>query len=142
MKAALKEAKKASKINEVPVGAVIVYNGKIIGKGYNKNITLKDPSAHAEIIAIRRAAKKLKNYRLNGSKLYVTIEPCAMCAGASVLSRFSEIIFGAYDLKAGACGSVFNVANNKKLNHRIKITGGVLNKECAVLLQKFFKKRR
>src|SRR3989339_795866 len=110
LKEALKEAKKAEKFSEVPVGAVIVFNDKIIARGYNKNITSNDPTAHAEIVALRKAAKKLNNYRLNGCSIYVTIEPCPMCAGALVWARVSEVIFGAYDLKAGACGSVVNIA--------------------------------
>ncbi|MCX5781940.1 MAG: tRNA adenosine(34) deaminase TadA [Elusimicrobia bacterium] len=142
LKEAVKEAKLSEKKGEVPIGAVIVLDNKIIGRGYNQSITLNDPSAHAEIIALKSAAKKLKNYRLIGSKIYVTIEPCAMCAGALVWARVSEIIFGVYDKKAGACGSIFNIANNKKLNHRIKIKAGVLKKECGSLIKKFFQKKR
>jgi len=139
---AIKEAGKAEKLGEVPVGAVITLNKKIIARGYNRNITSNDPTAHAEIVALRKAAGKLGNYRLNGCKLYVTIEPCPMCAGALVWARVSEIIFGAYDPKAGACGSVLNVVNNRKLNHKIKTTGGVLEKECRTLIQKFFRNKR
>ena len=139
---ALKEAKKAYKKGEVPVGAVVVLNNKIISRGHNTNIILNDISAHAEIQALRKASEKLKNYRLNDCKLYVTLEPCSMCAGALVLARVSAIIFGAYDPKTGACGSVFNIADNKKLNHRIKLTGGVLEKACAGLLKDFFKSKR
>jgi tRNA(adenine34) deaminase len=139
---ALKEAKKALKKDEVPVGAVVVLAGKIIGKGHNENISLNDPTAHAEIQAIRQAALKLKNYRLNGCKLYVTVEPCAMCAGAMVWARVSEIIYGAPDVKAGACGSVFNIVSNKKLNHRIKVMDNVLEKQCRETIQKFFRKKR
>jgi tRNA(adenine34) deaminase len=139
---ALKEAKKAGKKGEVPVGAIVVLNNKVIGRGYNRNISLNDASAHAEIQALRKASGKLKNYRLNSSKLYVTLEPCSMCAGALVLARVSEIIFGAHDPKTGACGSVFNLADNKKLNHRIKLTGGVLESECSSLLKKFFEEKR
>jgi tRNA(adenine34) deaminase len=142
LKEAIKEAKLSEKKGEVPVGAVIVLNNKIIGRGHNQSITLNDPSAHAEIIALKSAAKKLKNYRLIGSKIYVTIEPCAMCAGALVWARVSEIVFGAYDKKAGACGSIFNIVNNKKLNHRIKIKSGILKKECGSLIQNFFQKKR
>ena len=142
IKEALKQADKAQKKDEVPVGAVLVHKGKIVARGHNRNIELNDPTAHAEIIAIREACKKLKNHRLNGCKLYVTLEPCAMCAGALVLARASEIIFGAYDPKTGACGSVFNIADNKKLNHRIKVTGGVLEKYCSSLLKKFFRSKR
>ena len=142
LKEALKEARAARKKGEVPVGAVLVLKNKVIGRGHNKSITHNDPTAHAEIIALRAASTKISNYRLNGSKIYVTVEPCPMCAGALVWARVSEIIFGAHDKKAGACGSLFNIANNKKLNHRIKITGGVLEKDCRSLIQKFFRKKR
>ena len=142
LREALKEAKKARYKGEVPVGAVLVLKNKIIGRGHNKSITLKDPTAHAEIIALRAASKRSGNYRLNGSKMYVTIEPCPMCAGALVWARVSEIIFGAYDKKAGACGTLFDIANNKQLNHRIKIRGGILEKECRTMIQKFFIKKR
>ena len=142
IKEAIKEAKKAQKSDEVPVGAVIAFNDKIIARGHNESITSNDPSAHAEIAAIRNAAKTLKNYRLDGCKLYVTIEPCPMCAGALIWARISELVFGAYDAKAGACGSVINFLNNKKFNHRIKITGGVLENECRFLMQRFFKNKR
>jgi tRNA(adenine34) deaminase len=142
---ALKEACKAQKIMEVPVGAVIVRNNKIITKGFNKCITLSDPTAHAEIIALRKAAKKLNNYRLNDCSVYVTIEPCSMCAGALVNARIKRIIFGAFDLKAGACKSAFKIAGSKKLNHQIEISGGkekYLSIECATLIQNFFKTKR
>ncbi len=142
MKDAINEAQKALKKHEVPVGAVVVLNNKIIGRGYNKPIGTDDPTAHAEIIALRKAAKKLKNYRLPNTILYVTIEPCAMCAGSLVLARVKEIIFGAKDAKAGACGSVINIAESKKLNHQIKITSGVLEEECKKIIQDFFKSKR
>lgn len=142
LREALKEARKAEVLGEVPVGAVIVCNDRIIGRGHNLSITKSDPTAHAEIIALRKASKKLKNYRLSGCKLYVTIEPCAMCAGALVWARVAEIIFGASDPKAGACGSVLNIVYNKQLNHRIKTTGGLLEHECRSLIQNFFKNRR
>jgi len=142
IKAALIEARKAQKLGEVPVGAVITYNDRIIARGFNKSITSNDPSAHAEIVASRNAAKKLKNYRLDGCKIYVTIEPCAMCAGALVWARVSELVFGAWDAKAGACGSVVNIVNNKKLNHRVREKGGVLEKECRSLIQNFFRNKR
>jgi len=142
LKEAIKEAKKAAKIDEVPVGAVVVCDNRIIGRGYNQNIKLNDPTAHAEVAAIKKAAKHLGNYRLNNCKIYVTIEPCAMCAGAIVWARISEVIFGAYDEKAGACGSIFNVVENKKLNHRAKVVSGILEKECRALLQDFFRKKR
>lgn len=142
MKEALKEARKAEAKGEVPVGAVVVKDGKIVGRGYNRNIIDKDPSAHAEIAALRKTAEKLKNYRLNGCKIYVTIEPCPMCAGALLWARVSEIIYAAKDIKAGACGSVINIASSKKFNHRIKVTGGVLEEECRTLIQNFFREKR
>ena len=117
MREALKEARKAGKTGEVPVGAVAVCGGKIIGRGRNSSISDSDPTAHAEVVAVRKAAQKLGNYRLNGCKIYATIEPCAMCAGMLVWARVSEIIYGARDPKAGACGSVLNVISNKKFNH-------------------------
>ena len=129
-------------MGEVPVGAVIVKDNKIIAKGYNRCIADKDPSAHAEIIALRKAGKREKNYRLNGCSVYVTIEPCPMCAGALVHARVSDIFFGAFDKKAGACGSVFKVSNSKKLNHRINTKSGILKDECASIIKKFFEKKR
>jgi len=139
---ALKEAEKALEKDEVPVGAVIVHGGKIIARAHNQNVLLKDPTAHAEMVAITEATAALKTERLLESKLYVTIEPCAMCAGALVLARVKRIIFGAEDPKAGACGSVLNVAHHKKLNHRIPMTSGVLEKECRSLIQEFFRRKR
>jgi tRNA(adenine34) deaminase len=145
MAQALKEANRAYKNNEVPVGAVIVKDGKIISKGFNKCISMLDPTAHAEIVALRKAAKKLQNYRLNECYLYVTIEPCVMCAGALVNARVKKIVFGSFDKKTGACKSVFKIGNNKKLNHQIEIVGGqeeYLSLECSSILRKFFKERR
>lgn len=142
MQKALECALLAEKKGEVPIGAVIVKNGKIIAKGYNRCIMDNDPTAHAEIIALRKAAKKLKNYRLNGCHIYVTIEPCSMCAGALVNARIEKIFFGAFDKKAGACKSVFKIAKSKKLNHKIEFTGGIMEKECAAIIQKFFKNKR
>ncbi|MCB4792287.1 MAG: tRNA adenosine(34) deaminase TadA [Elusimicrobia bacterium] len=142
IKEALKEANKAQKRDEVPIGAVLVSKGKVVARGHNRNIGLNDPTAHAEINVIRKACKRLGNYRLADCKLYVTVEPCPMCAGALVWSRIKEVIFGAYDKKAGACGSVFNIANSKKLNHKIKVTGGILEKECRSLIQNFFRSKR
>ena len=139
---ALKEAQKALEKDEVPVGAVIVHEGKVIARAHNQNILLKDPTAHAEMVAITDAASYLQNERLLKADLYVTIEPCAMCAGALVLARVGRIIFGAKDLKAGACGSILNIAHHKSLNHRITVSGGVLESECRSLLQEFFKKKR
>ncbi len=142
MSEALKEAELALKEDEVPVGAVIVKDGKIIARGHNQVERLKDPTAHAEIIAITCAANFLGIKWLNGATLYVTIEPCSMCAGALVLSRISNIYFGARDPKTGACGSVINIVNNKKLNHRIKVHSGLLKERCSLLLKDFFKKKR
>ena len=142
MKEALKEARKAALNNEVPVGAVVVNDGKIIGRGHNRPVSLADPTAHAEIIALRRAAKKLGNYRLPGIDMYVTIEPCSMCAGAMVQARIARLYFGAKDPKAGAAGSVLNLTSNKKLNHRIKVQGGILAEECREIIQGFFKAKR
>ena len=139
---ALKEAKKAFQEDEVPVGAVIVYKNRIIARGYNQVERLKDPTAHAEMIALTSAANYLGTKWLNGSTLYVTIEPCSMCAGALVLARIKKICFGAKDPKTGACGSVINIVNNKKLNHRIEVNGGLLEKDCGQLLKEFFKKKR
>ncbi|MDR0617597.1 MAG: tRNA adenosine(34) deaminase TadA [Endomicrobium sp.] len=145
MAQALKEAYKAYKCNEVPVGAVIVKYGKIVSRGFNKCISTLDPTAHAEIVALRKSAKKLQNYRLNDCCIYVTIEPCVMCTGALVNARIKKIVFGAFDIKTGACKSIFEIANNKKLNHQVKIVGGKeqhLSLECANILCNFFKERR
>jgi len=142
MQEALKEAQKAFAEEEVPVGSVIVYQGKIIARGHNQIEHLKDPTAHAEIIAITSAANYLGTKWLNGASLYVTIEPCSMCAGALVLARIKNLYFGASDPKTGACGSIVNIANHKKLNHRIKVTQGILESECSSLLKEFFKQKR
>jgi tRNA(adenine34) deaminase len=142
MAEALKEAQQAFAEDEVPVGAVIVSSGKIIGRGHNQIERLKDPTAHAEIIAITSAANCLGTKWLNQASLYVTIEPCAMCAGALVLARIKNLFFGAKDPKTGACGSVVNIVNHKKLNHRIKVSKGILELECSSLLKEFFKQKR
>jgi tRNA(adenine34) deaminase len=142
MSEALKEARKALAEDEVPVGAVVTYQGRIIARGHNQIERLKDPTAHAEMLVLTSAASFLQAKWLNQASLYVTIEPCAMCAGALVLARIKELYFGASDPKAGACGSVVNIVNHKKLNHRIKIKGGILEEECGVLLSEFFKKKR
>ena len=142
MREALKEANQALERDEVPVGAVIVYKDRIIARAHNQILTLKDPTAHAEMIAITQAADYLNNERLINCSLYVTIESCSMCAGAAVLARIKRIIYGADDSKSGACGSILNIADNRKLNHRIKITRGVLQEDCALLLKEFFKKKR
>ena len=142
MQEALKEARKAFDEDEVPVGAVIVNDGKIIARGHNQVERLKDPTAHAEMLAITCAANTLSTKWLNEASLYVTIEPCSMCAGALVLARIKNVYFGALDPKTGACGSVTNIANHKKLNHRIKVKGGILQEECGSLLKEFFRKKR
>ncbi len=142
MKLALELAKKAELKDEVPVGAVIVHKDKIIARGHNQIERLNDPTAHAEIIAITSAANCLGTKWLNEADLYVTIEPCSMCAGALVLARVKHIYFGASDPKTGACGSVINISNHRKLNHRIKVTKGILEKECGAILKEFFRKKR
>ena len=142
MSEALKEAQKAFDSDEVPVGAVIVHEGRIIARAYNQIKLLKDPTAHAEMIAITQAASYLASERLINTVMYATIEPCSMCAGALVLARVKRLVYGAQDPRTGACGSVFNVTNSRKLNHRIKVTKGVLEKECAGLLKEFFRKKR
>jgi len=142
MRRALREAQKADSRGEVPVGAVVVLNDKIIARGHNRPLGLSDPSAHAEILALRRAAKRLGNYRLKGCDLYVTIEPCAMCAGAIIQARLRRVVYGTADPKAGACGSALAVLNHPKVNHRVELVSGVLAVECAGILREFFRKRR
>ena len=141
MRIALAEAGKGALLGEVPVGAVVVFKDKEISRAHNKPITLIDPTAHAEMIAIRKAAVTQKNYRLNGCSLYVTIEPCAMCLGACIHARIERIVFGAVDPKSGAVGSVFTFPK-EKFNHKIEIIGGILEDECGKILKDFFKKRR
>ena len=142
MAEALNEAKAAERCGEVPVGAVVVKDGVIIGRGRNATEAHKDPTAHAEIIAIREAAATLGGWRLPGAQLYVTLEPCAMCAGAIVLARIEKVWIGTPDPKSGACGSVFNIIQEQKLNHRAQIETGLLEQECAQLMKAFFKERR
>lgn len=142
MRAARTEAALAASAGEVPVGAVVVRNDEIIAAGLNRPIQDADPTAHAEIVAIRAAAQALGNYRLPGTTIYVTLEPCAMCVGAMLQARVSRLVFGAYDEKAGAAGSVVDLADNRRLNHRIEVNGGLQQEECADLLQKFFESRR
>ena len=142
MKIALDEAYKAYSIGEVPVGAIIVKNQKVIASGYNMRETLKDPTAHAEIIAIKKASEYLGGWRLIDCTMYVTIEPCAMCAGAIVNSRIGRIVIGAKDPKMGACGSVVNIAQNPSFNHRADITWGIMEKECSEIMKDFFRKLR
>ncbi|MFH1492842.1 MAG: tRNA adenosine(34) deaminase TadA [Candidatus Omnitrophota bacterium] len=142
MHQALREAKKASGHEDVPVGALIVYEDKIISRACNQVELLHDPTAHAEMIALTAATNFFKAKWLKKCSMYVTIEPCSMCAGALVLARIKEVFFGAADPKAGACGSALNIANNSKLNHRIKVKSGILSQDCAALLQEFFRKQR
>ena len=142
MQEALNEAGKAFAEDEVPVGAVIVYKGKIIARGHNQVERLKDPTAHAEMLTLTSATNYLGNKWLSEASIYVTIEPCSMCMGALVLARIRNLYFGAKDPKTGACGSVVNIANHKKLNHRIKFKSGILKEECSSLLKEFFKKKR
>ena len=142
MQLALREAALAAGAGEVPVGAVVVRNGDLIGKGYNQPVATSDPTAHAEIVALRAAALCEKNYRLNGVHLYVTLEPCAMCIGAMLHARVGRLVFGAYDSKAGAAGSVLDLANNRLLNHRMEVNGGLMREDCAEILKKFFDSRR
>jgi len=142
MSEAIKEAEKAFEEDEVPVGCVIVYQRKIIARAHNQVERLRDPTAHAEMLALTSATSYLNSKWLNECSIYVTIEPCSMCAGALVLVRIKNIIFGASDPKAGACGSVLNIANHKRLNHRIKVKSGILEQECSSLLKEFFKNKR
>jgi tRNA(adenine34) deaminase len=142
MAEALKEAMKAFEADEVPVGAVIVHKGMVIGRAHNQIKMLKDPTAHAEMIAITQAAAHLQNERLLDVTLYATLEPCPMCAGAMVLGRVKRLVYGAEDPKTGASGSVVDITRNRKLNHRIEVTKGVLEADCAALLKEFFTRKR
>jgi len=142
MRRALELAARAGEDGEVPVGAVLVLDGEAVGEGGNRPIIDHDPSAHAEVLALRAAAALLANYRLPGTTLYVTLEPCVMCAGAIIHARVRRVVYGARDPKGGAAGSVFNVLNSNRLNHRVEIAGGVLEEDCACLLQDFFRQRR
>lgn len=139
---ALRLAMRAQAEGEVPVGAVLIMDGKVIGEGWNRPIASHDPTAHAEILALRAGARQLENYRLNEATLYVTLEPCAMCAGAMVHARIRRLVFGAYDLKADAAGSVLNILNSPSLNHRVRYEGGVMAEQCGQLLTDFFRSRR
>lgn len=142
MEQALQEAHLAAEIEEVPVGAVIVRDGEIIGRGHNRTRIDKDPTAHAEMIAIREAAEHLGGWILEGCTMYVTLEPCSMCAGAAVWSRLDRLVMGAMDPKAGACGSVFNIPQEEALNHYIEIETGIMEEECSTILSDFFKDLR
>jgi len=142
MREALSEARKAEAEGEVPVGAVVLLNEKIIGRGHNSSIQLHDPTAHAEIVALRQAAHNISNYRMPGSVLIVTIEPCIMCVGALIQARVEKVIYGAADSKAGAIQSRFQLADGTQLNHRITATSGILEEECGAILKSFFEARR
>lgn len=142
MQEALKEAKQALKEDEVPVGAVIVYENRIIARAHNQVEKLADPTAHAEMIAITQASNYLKSKWLLGSRIYVTMEPCPMCAGALVLARIKSLFYGADDPKAGAAGSVVDILNHRGLNHRVEVKKGILEEEASLLLREFFKKKR
>lgn len=142
MNDALREAKKSFDKDEVPVGAVIVHKGIVIARAHNQIKLLKDPTAHAEMIAITQAANFLQNERLIGCSIYVTIEPCSMCAGAMILARIEELVYAADDPKTGACGSVEDIINNKKLNHKVKVKKGILEREAGSLLKEFFRTKR
>ena len=142
MESALREAEQALKRKEVPIGAVIVQERRIVGKGYNQIESLQDPTAHAEMIAITAASSYLGSRRFEGCTLYVTLEPCAMCAGAIVLARIPRVVFGASDPKAGACGTLYNLVQDERLNHRAELIPGILEPQCAGLLKEFFQKVR
>jgi tRNA(adenine34) deaminase len=142
MQAALTEARAAAEAGEVPIGAVVVLEGSIVARGQNRVLRDVDPTAHAEIIAMRAAATTLGNYRLNGCTLYVTLEPCAMCAGAMIHARIDRLVFAASDPKAGACGSVLSVLNHSQLNHQMQVEQGIAAEEAAELLRGFFRERR
>ena len=139
MMAAIEEAGKAAAIGEVPIGAVVVRNGEIVGRGYNLRETQKDPTLHAEMIAIREASEKLGGWRLIGCTLYVTLEPCPMCAGAIVQSRIEQVVYGARDPKAGCAGTLMNLLEEPRFNHQVPVKEGVLAEECAQLLKDFFR---
>ena len=142
MKIAIENAKIAEENGDVPIGAVIVYKDQIIGKAYNQRQQLNDPTAHAEIIALTQAAGYLESWRLNGCTIYVTLEPCPMCAGALVLARIDRLVYGCDDPKTGAVKSLYNIVQDERLNHRLEVTAGVLADKCSEQLQKFFAKRR
>jgi len=142
MKLAIEQAQIAEENGDVPIGAVIVYKSQIIGKAYNQRELLKDPTAHAEIIALTQAAAFLESWRLNGCTMYVTLEPCPMCAGALVLARMDRLVYGCDDPKTGACKSLYNIVQDERLNHKLEVTSGVLEEQCREQLQGFFARRR
>ncbi|MFC1525065.1 tRNA adenosine(34) deaminase TadA [Planctomycetota bacterium] len=142
LRAALKEARRALDENEIPIGAVIVFNNQIIARAHNQKERLKDPTAHAEMIALTQAANYLDNWRLLNTTLYVTVEPCAMCASALVQARVNTLVYGTNDSRMGACGSIWNLVRNKHSDHQIEVISNILSDECRELLQKFFRRRR
>ncbi len=142
MQIALDEARKAFDADEVPVGAVVVSEGIVLARAYNSPITNNDPSGHAEMLALRKAADALGNYRINGASLYVTLEPCVMCAGAIIQARLSRLVFGARDPKTGAVVSLYNILTDERLNHQVEITEGILSDECGEILSRFFRQKR
>ena len=142
MRAALEEARRGLLAGEVPVGAVVVQDGAIVGRAHNAPIALNDPTAHAEVLALREAGRKLRNYRLTGATLYVTVEPCPMCCGAALHARVARVVYGAADPKAGAVHSLHRLFDDARLNHRVEAVGGVLAWECGALLREFFETKR
>ena len=142
MRIAIEQAKTAEENGDIPIGVVIVYKNQIIAKAYNQREQLRDPTAHAEIIALTQAAAFVESWRLNGCTMYVTLEPCPMCAGALVLARVDRLVYGCDDPKAGACKSLYNIVQDERLNHRLEVTSGVLQEQCRQQLQEFFSQRR
>jgi tRNA(adenine34) deaminase len=142
MRLALDEARTALHSGEVPVGAVLVRDGQILARGHNGPITQRDPTAHAEVVVVRAAAREIDNYRLAGTVLYVTVEPCVMCMGALIHARVARLVYGAADPRVGAAGTVFDLARDSRFNHRLEVTGGVLEAECRSIIQEFFQSRR
>lgn len=142
MRMAMEEAEQALKEGEIPIGAVLVFEGEVLARAHNMPISLNDPTAHAEILVLREAALKRKNYRLPHTSLYVTVEPCVMCVGALIQARVEELIFGAFDTKAGACGSVFDIPSSPEVLHKVTVVSGILEEECRKMMQGFFRTRR
>src|SRR3990172_8496779 len=142
MELAIEQARKAADAGEVPVGAIVVSEGTVIGRGFNQPISANDPTAHAEMVALREAARSAANYRLIGATMYSTVEPCIMCAGALIHARIARLVFGATDPKAGAAGSIYNVLTDPRLNHQVTVCSGLRHAECSTLLSQFFEARR
>jgi tRNA(adenine34) deaminase len=142
MELALEQAALAAQAGEVPVGALVIKDGEVIGRGHNRNLLDNDPTAHAEIVALRQAAARLGNHRLSGCIVFSTIEPCSMCAGALIHARIARLVYGAADVKAGAAGSVLTILNHPRLNHKMEITAGILSERCSTVIQDFFRQKR